>query len=118
MSMKYPNKSIKFAPNLVPLIKNGTKTLTYRIGDKYEYLEVGDIVMVQGGGERDGDVFAEIEITKKYHITFGKLSHESEGHEKYGSKQEMRDTFKKYYKIDIEDDQDILVLGFKVNKLT
>jgi hypothetical protein len=50
--MKYPDKSIKFASNLVPLIKNGTKTLTYRMGDKYEYLEVGDTVMVQEGGEK------------------------------------------------------------------
>lgn len=116
--MKYSDKSIKFASNLVPLIKDGTKTLTYRIGDKYEYLEVGDTVMVQEGGEKDGDVFAEVEITQKYHTTFGELSHEADGHEKYASKKEMRETFKKYYKLQAKDDQDILVRGFKVKKLT
>jgi hypothetical protein len=59
-----------------------------------------------------------VEITKKYQTTFGELSYEAKGHEKYSSKQEMRDIFKKYYKIDVEDNQEILVLGFKVNILT
>ena len=27
--------SISFAPDLIPLILNGSKTLTYRLGDKY-----------------------------------------------------------------------------------
>ena len=115
--MRYKDKTVKFAANLVPLIKNGTKTFTYRVGDKYEYLKVGDTVMVQEGGGVDGNVFAEVEITDKYHTTFGNLAHNRDGHEKYSSKQEMRDTFKRYYKQEIEDSQDILVLAFKVIKL-
>jgi uncharacterized protein YhfF len=115
--MKYKDKTIKFAANLVPLIKNGTKTFTYRIGDKYEYLKMGDTVMVQEGGEADGEVFAEVEITDKYHTTFGDLPYDRDGHERYFSKQEMRDTFKRYYRQEIEDNQDILVLAFKVIKL-
>ena len=115
--MKYKNKTIKFAANLIPLIKNGAKTFTYRIGDKYEYLKKGDRVMVQEGGGNDGVIFAEVKITEKYHTTFASIPFNRNGHEKYSSKQEMRETFKRYYKQEIKDDQDFLVFGFKVIKL-
>ena len=39
--------SIGFASNLVPLVLDGSKTLTYRIGDKYDFLKVGDEIDVR-----------------------------------------------------------------------
>ena len=35
------NKSIGFAKGLVPLVLNETKTLTCRLGDKYDFLKPG-----------------------------------------------------------------------------
>ena len=37
-------KEIGFATELVPLVKNHTKVLTYRLGNKYDFLKVGDVV--------------------------------------------------------------------------
>jgi len=115
--MRYKDKSIKFSSNLVPLIKNKSKTLTYRIGKKYDYLKKGDIVMFQESGKKGNGIFAEVEITDKYHKAFGELSHKAPGHEKFSSKEEMRNTYERYYKQEIKNDQEILVLGFTVIKL-
>jgi uncharacterized protein YqfB (UPF0267 family) len=113
--MNYQDKSIGFAKNLVPLIENGTKTLTYRMGDKYNFLEVGDQIAVSDSS--NSRVFAEIDIIEKSHTTFGNLPTDRKGHEVYHSKEDQRATFKKYYQKNIEDSEPILVLGFKVIKL-
>lgn len=110
--MKYANKSIGFAPNLVPLIKNGTKTLTYRVGDKYSFLEVGDRINVSDSST--GETIAEVEIIEKSYTNFGNLPKDRKGHELYSSREKQRATFKKYYGRDILDSEKILILGFKV----
>ena len=56
----------------------------------------------------------ELEIIEKSYTTFGELPIDRVGHEAYPSKEVQRETFKKYYKRDIADDEKILVLGFKV----
>lgn len=103
---------IGFAPDLVPLIENGTKTLTYRVGNKYDYLKVGDKIKFKNS-ESD-EIVGELEIIEKSWTTFKDLPIDRQGHEIYPSKQIQRDTFKKYYKQDIEDNMPILVLGFKL----
>ena len=103
---------IGFAPNLVPLIKKGTKTLTYRVGDKYGYLKVGDKILFKNS--ENNKVVGELEITETNWTTFKDLPIDRQGHEIYPSKQAQKDTFKKYYKQDIKDNEPILVLGFKL----
>ena len=113
--MYYTDKVIKFFPDLVPLIKNYSKTSTYRIGDKFAFLEVGDRIQAEDSASKT--IFAELEITDKSSNTFGEFDINSKGHEAYQSKEEQRATFKKYYGKDIQDDQQILVLHFKVVKV-
>lgn len=57
------DKTIGFAPNLVPLVLDGSKTLTYRLGNKWDFLQVGDKILTDNSGT--GKVFAELEITHK-----------------------------------------------------
>lgn len=102
---------IGFAPNLVPLILNGSKTLTYRKGDKYDFLKIGDEIDVKDSS--NDKVFAKVKITQKSYSTFADLPFDQVGHEVYSSKEEMRNTFKKYYG-EISDEEKILVLGFSV----
>ncbi len=105
--------SIGFAQNLVPLIQNGTKTLTYRLGDKYTFLNVGDKIAVRDSSTNT--VFAEVEITEKSYTTFKDLPIDRVGHEVYSTKEKQRETFEKYYGIVKAKDR-ILVLGFKLLK--
>lgn len=104
---------IGFAPNLVPLILNGTKTLTYRKGEKYDFLKVGDEIDVKDSS--NGKVFAKVKIINKTYRAFSDLPINGIGHEFYSSKQEMRETFEKYYG-EIKDTDKLLVLEFSVIK--
>ena len=110
--MKYTDKTIGFAPDLVPLVLNGSKTLTYRLGNKWDFLEVGDTILTDDSGT--GKVFAELEITLKEKGTFATLRDDREWHEMYRTPEERRATFEKYYKRPIADDEPALILGFKV----
>ena len=103
--------SIGFASNLVPLILDGSKTLTYRIGDKFTFLKVGDEIAVRDSS--NNEVFAKVKIIEKNYTTFADLPIERVGHEVYSSKQDQRDTFEKYYD-EVNDDDKILILGFTV----
>ncbi len=110
--MKFQDISIGFAPNLVPLIKNGSKTFTYRVGSKYAFLNVGDTLFVRNS--QTSKNFAEVEIIKKSVTTFGDLPIDTIGHEVYSSKSEQKDIFQRYYKRKISADEKVLILGFKV----
>lgn len=103
--------SIGFASDLVPLILDGTKTLTYRVGDKYGFLQVGDEIDVRNSA--DDTVFAKVKISEKSHTTFKDLPINRDGHEIYASKDEQRSVFEKYYG-QVNDEDVILVLGFDV----
>lgn len=105
------NTSIGFAANLVPLIIDGSKTLTYRIGDKYDFLKVGDEIDVRDSS--NDKVFARVKIVEKDYTTFADLPIDRIGHEVYSSKQEQRDTFEKYYG-EVRDEDRILILGFNL----
>lgn len=113
--MIYQDKSIGFVAILVPLIIKGVKTLTYRYGNKYDFLSVSDQINIKDS-ETD-NIFAQIEITKKYWTIFKDLSISCEGHEIYSSKEEQRKTFNKYYQREFKDEDKMLVLGFKVIKI-
>lgn len=103
--------SIGFASDLIPLILNGSKTLTYRLGDKYHFLITGDKINVRNSSTNQ--IVAKVEITEKDYITFNNLPIDRRGHEIYATKQEQKLTFEKYYG-EIKDDDKILILGFKV----
>src|SRR5680860_260437 len=91
-----------FAENLVPLVKCGEKTLTYRLGDKYKDLDAGDIIETKDSST--DKVFAKLLIISKEVAIFKDLSIDRQGHEKYSSKEDQRISFEKYYPNKIEDD--------------
>lgn len=101
--------SIGFASDLVPLVLNGSKTLTYRIGTKYDRWTAGMQVATYDSTNRKE--FAILEILKKSNILFKDLSPDAEGHEVYSSKEEMRNVFNKYYG-NVHDDDYVVVLEF------
>lgn len=109
--MDYKDKAIGFAANLVPLIKNGSKKLTYRLGDKYAFLQVGDKIMVKDSSTEK--VFGKVEITEAHKTTFKDLPIDIDEHEKYTSKEEQRKIFETYYPGQVKDDSPVVVLKYK-----
>jgi len=111
--MAGPDDVILFHPNLVPLMSDGTKNLTYRLDDDgLDYLTVGDVVKAENAAT--GEVFAELEITSLEWTTFGGLPTAREGNVRSASKEKQRETFKGYYGRDVTDDERALIIGFRV----
>lgn len=108
------NSAIGFASELVPLIKTGKKTLTYRYGDKYEFLKVGDEIDIKDSGT--GEIFGRVKIIEMSNTTFDQLPIDRIGHEAYKNKKEQKQIFEKYYG-EIKDNDKILILGFELLEL-
>ena len=104
--------SIGFSPDLIPLILDGTKTTTYRYGNKYTDLEVGSKVYIRNSETNEN--IAIVELTDKSIVKFKDLPLNTKGHEEYVSREEQQTTFKKYYGKEIGDDENMLVLRFNV----
>ena|SRR5258708_2025724 len=112
--MKHVTKTIGFAPELVLLVQEESKTLTYRLGDKYDFLHIGDTIRVDDSST--GIVFGEVVITEKSQTTFGVLPIDRNGHEAYLSKKNQRNVFEGYYGTTIDDTDTFIVLGFTLLK--
>jgi hypothetical protein len=102
-----------FAKNLVPLVLSGAKTLTYRLGNKYAFLEIGDEINVKNSST--DKIFGRVKIIEKDWTTFKDLPIDRKGHEAYKSKAKQRQTFEQYYG-KINDKDKMLVLRFRLIK--
>lgn len=112
--MRYLDKAIGFAPELVSLVLDGSKTLTYRLGDTWNFLNPGDSILTEDSSSHE--VFAELEITLKEICTFESLPNNADGHEIYESTEKRRVTFERYYGREVADSEPVIVIGFKVIK--
>lgn len=95
---------VNFAPNLVPLVINGEKDLTWRINDEKGF-QVGDelILWLKGKDSKGIQVEAEAEfgrgrVVEVWEKPFREFTgKEKDGHERFNSDKEMVDQYKKYY---------------------
>ncbi|MFA6161641.1 MAG: ASCH domain-containing protein [Patescibacteria group bacterium] len=110
--MHHTDIILGFAAELVPLVKDGSKTLTYRLGDKYGFLKNGDTILVKDSSTNQP--FAEIEVANVSRTTFIDLPLDGKEHEKYESKEKQRQVFEKMYKRPVADNETVVVIGFRV----
>jgi|GEM_PF-2260691 len=106
---------VPFAPELIPLILEGRKVKTYRLGLKYDYLSVGDKVKIQNWDTQE--IIGEAVVTHKERTTFDKLPLENPGHEPYNDKESQRKVFSHYYayiKRPLKDDDLFLIIEFRL----
>ncbi|TRZ77841.1 hypothetical protein D4R87_01900 [bacterium] len=106
---------LPFAPELCDFIKEKRKFITYRFGNKYDYLEIGDKIKIQDCDTKE--IIGDAKIVNKQKTTFKDLPLEIEGHKKYPNKESQRDTFSNYYAYinrTIKDDDLFLTLEFKM----
>jgi len=105
-------KTLKFAPHLVPLILEGSKTTTWRLFDE-KNLKTGDQVeLLESGSER---LLAKAELIKVYEKPLGKLQPEDyAGHEKFSSDREMYANYAKMYDREVGPDTKVKIIRFKI----
>jgi len=105
--------TIQFAPELTKLIRKDGKVKTYRFGDKYDYLQIGDKVRL---AEYQTDkLISNAIITNKEHVAFKDIPLKLSGHEEYESRDHLRKVFSSYYKYvgrAVEDNDPFLILSF------
>ncbi len=104
-----------FAEELVPLVKDGFKTLTYRLGVKYDFLQNGDTFLIEDSSTHLP--FAEIEIVEVTKTSFIDLPVDRRGHGTYSSKEEQRQAFERLYKRTVLDNDPVIIIEFKVLRL-
>lgn len=104
-----------FASELVDSVKNGTKTLTYRLGDKYDFLKPGDVIKTKDSAT--GEVFGELTITEKSVCEFKDLPLGLPEHEAYSNLEEARLSFEKLYARPVKDDERVVILNFNFKSL-
>lgn len=113
--MTHDNNILGFANELVPLVKDGSKTFTYRLGHKWGFLKKGDILSIENTSTHLP--FAEIEIVEVSGTLFADLPIDRLGHEHYSSKEDQRKIFETYYQKPVLDSDPVLVIEFKVLRL-
>ncbi len=106
---------IPFAPELVRFILEQKKLTTYRFGNKYDYLEVGDNVSIQNSDTKE--IVGKAKIEDKSTTIFKNIPIKTGTHESYKDKEHQREVLSGYYDYigrKIEDDDPFLVFDFKL----
>lgn len=105
-------KTLKFYPELVPLVLNGSKTSTWRLWDD-KNLQVGDhLVFIDRSNSTS---FANAEIIKIIEKPIGQMTEDDKkGHEEFTSDEAMYKTFSGYYQREVKPDTPIKIIHFKL----
>lgn len=107
-------KTIKFTPELTELVKNGSKTTTWRVFDEKD-LKEGDRIILATRDEDTVTEFGKATITKVTIRTISTIQEEDyEGHEP--SPNPLED-YKKYYGDKVDKDTEVKIVKFKLNKI-
>lgn len=105
-------KNLKFAPDLVPLILSSSKTSTWRLFDD-KNLTAGDTLILINRG--NGEQFAKAKITSVKGTIMGSLiDQDKEGHEPFGSDEEMYRTYQKYYSRKVSKNTPVKIIRFRI----
>ncbi len=107
-------KTLKFSKDLVELVKNGSKTSTWRLFDD-KNIKVDDLVTLIKRPELTP--FAEAKVTKVLTKPFQELTNkDKDGHEKFYSEEQMYKTYSDYYKQEVNPDTEVKIIRFKILK--
>lgn len=107
-----PQKTLKFSPDLVPLVLDGSKTSTWRLWDDKD-LQLGDQITLIKRPELTP--FATAEIINILEKPIGKMTEEEkQGHEKFSSDDVMYKTYSNYYQREVKSDTIIKIIFFKL----
>src|SRR3989339_782506 len=104
-------KTLKFRHHLAEEILAGRKTVTWRLFDDKD-LKIGDKLELLDW--ESGEKFADAEIVKIQEKKLGEIEEKDfEGHEKFESKEEMLETYRKYYGDRVDRSTPVKIIEFK-----
>ena len=108
------NKKLKFRHHLVEEVLSGQKNVTWRLFDDKD-LKVGDrLDLIEYD---NNEKFAEAEIINVYEKPLGSIEEKDfEGHEKYQNKDEMLETYTKYYGDSVNWGTIVKIIKFELKK--
>ena len=105
-------KTLKFAADLVPLVLEGEKDVTWRLWDDKD-LSTGDKLSLVKRPELEE--FAKAKITNAYEKKMGEIAEEDfEGHERYESNGDMYKAYSTYYGREVGPDTVVGIVRFKL----
>ena len=105
-------KTLKFREELSKLILKGEKWTTWRLFDEKNFA-VGDEVTFLISETLEE--FARVRIIDMIETSFDLLTDEDwDGHEKYGSDEEMYALFSRYYGLEVSADSTVKVIHFEI----
>ena len=105
-------KTLKFAPQLVPLVLSGEKTSTWRLFDDKE-LAAGDVLRLMH--KETGEVFAVARIAAVEEKALGKIGAEDfSGHEKFESGEKVFEAYRGYYGDKVNENTIVKMIDFEV----
>lgn len=105
-------KTLKFSEDLVPMVLSGEKTSTWRLFDDKD-LQVGDELSFVD--KKTGNEFATAKIISVREKPLGKIDDSDfTCHEKFANKEEMIETYKKYYGDSVNDNTIVKMIEFRV----
>lgn len=106
------NKTLKFIGPLADMIMDGKKTTTWRMFDE-KNLSVGDIVDFVNSDTMQQ--FATAQLTEIKVNRLGELQEDDyRGHEEFKSKEEMYNTYRKYYGGQVGPETEVKIVRFKL----
>jgi len=107
-------KKLKFKNELCSLILKGEKTTTWRIFDDKDITKGDKFIFINSDTMKE---FAKAEITYVKETAFKYLDDDDlDGHEKFSSKEEMYQTYSKYYKTQVTEDTSVKIIKFKIEE--
>ena len=105
-------KKLKFKNKLCNLILKGEKTTTWRIFDDKNIQEGDNFIFVNSETKEE---FAKAKIIDVKETSFKNLKDEDwDGHESFSNKEEMYETYSKYYKTEVTEDTIVKIIKFVI----
>ena len=106
------DKTLKFAPHLVPLVLSGEKTTTWRLFDDKD-LQKGDRLIFIN--KETGKEFAKAVITEVRETELGEVTEDDyDGHEKFESKEKMLEAYRGYYGLKVIPNSVLKIISFNL----
>ena len=108
---------LPFISSLIPSILDGSKTSTYRLGLKYDHLQIGETMNIINSDTNE--IVIQAIIIQKERYIFTDLPLSIPGHTPFESYEIMKNHFSQIYQSfinrPIEDDDIFLVFKFQIN---
>jgi ribonuclease HI len=113
-------KTLKLDHNLAEMVRNGTKTSTWRIYDDKDIRVNDDVELVDKVKASDPSTWQSIGIARVNAVLEKRLGEitndDAEGHSSYPSREEMLAGFQKYYGPQVTFDTPVKIISFTFNK--